>query len=325
MTMTNRTFKYFMGIDVGKFTVVIHEAQSQTTHEIKNTQSAITAFFKTKKSALSKTLVICETTGGYEAALLDVCTAHGIAAHRANTFRVKSFIRSLGIHGKTDAIDARALTCYGEERYQRLALWTPPLAHERQLKKLMQRRNDLVRMATQEKNRFQAPDEDPVVKTSIKALLRALKKQIEAIDLAMNHIIDNAPALVQRAEIMTDIVGIGPRTAHSLLAAMPELGTLTRRQAASLAGLAPHPKDSGTLSARRIIRGGRREVRAALFMAAMSARRYNPELRAFYLRLVEKGKRPIVAITAIMRKLITIINARIRDSLLEFKVLSEQS
>lgn len=325
MTMTTRTFKYFMGIDVGKFTLVIHEARTQTTHEIKNTKQAISAFFKRQQSAMSMTLVICETTGGYEMALLDVCTAHGIAAHRANTFRVKSFIRSLGIHGKTDTIDAHALTRYGAERHQCLPLWTPPTVHEKRLKKLMQRRNDLAQMATQEKNRLQAPDEDPMVKQSIQALLRTLETQIDAIDQAMNNIIDNTPALLHRAQLMTDIVGVGSRTAHALLAAMPELGTLTRRQAASLAGLAPHPRDSGTLSTRRIIRGGRREVRAALFMAAMSARRYNTELRAFYWRLVENGKRPIVAITAIMRKLITIINARIRDSLLGIQGLAEQS
>lgn len=325
MTVTKPSFKYFLGIDVGKFSVVIYESQSQQTYEIKNTCQAIQAFFSKRKKTLPETLAVCETTGGYEAVLLDICTLRGIAIHRGNTFQVKSFIRSLGVHGKSDVIDARALTRYAEERHQRLPLWVAPSSDEKRLKKLMQRRNDLMHMATQEKNRLQAPDEDSSVKVSIRQLLDTLQEQIRMIDQTMDHLIHQHPALSDRVQIMTRITGVGPQTARVLIASLPELGTLTRRQVASLAGLAPHPKDSGTLSGRRTIRGGRREARSALFMAAMSARRHHPELKAFYLRLIQNGKRPIVAITAIMRKLITIINARIRDSLLDNSALIQQS
>ena len=315
MTVTQTQFKHFIGIDVGKYTVMIHDGRTDTAQEITNTHRALARFFSKYSDHLETTLVVCETTGGYERVLLEVLQSLNIAVHRANTFRVKSFIRSLGIQGKTDTIDARALMYYGKERHAQLPRWVAPLAHEQQLRKLMQRRQDLVRMRTQEKNRLQAPSEDPLVQKSIRTVIRLFDQQITQIEKQMATLIQNEPSLAHKVHIMTEIAGIGTHTAQTLLAAMPELGQCTRRQIASLAGLAPHPRDSGTLSGRRIIRGGRREVRSVLFMAAMSARRHHPVLKQFYTRLVQNGKRPIVAITAIMRKLITIINARIRDAL----------
>jgi len=315
MSGTQAHFNHFIGADVGKHTVMIYDSRTETSQEIANTHKALTRFFSKHPDHLETTLVVCETTGGYETVLLDVLQTVHIAVHRANTFRVKSFIRSLGIQGKTDAIDARALMHYGRERHAQLTHWVEPPAYAQQLKKLMHRRQDLVQMRTQEKNRLQAPNEDPLVQKSIRAMLRLLDQQITQIDHHMAMLVQSVPALAHKERIMTAITGVGTHTARTLLAAMPELGQCTRRQVASLAGLAPHPRDSGTLSGRRIIRGGRREVRTALFMAAMSARCHHPALRQFYLRLVQNGKRPIVAITAIMRKLITIINARIRDAL----------
>lgn len=323
MTATSREFKYFTGVDVGKFTLVIHDSLTRQTQEIANTRRAIRGFFEERSPA--DTLVICETTGGYEAELLAVCTELGIAIHRANTFQVKAFIRSLGVHGKTDAIDAQALTRYGQERYARLSLWSAPAAEEKRLKKLAQRRRDLIQMMTQEKNRLQAPDEDADARKTIQALLRTLQTQLARIDAVITEIIQSHTDLQRKQTIMTQIAGVGTKTAQALLATMPELGQLTRRQTACLAGLAPHPHDSGTHSGRRIIRGGRREVRCALYMAALSAARHHSELKTFYGRLIANGKRPIVAITAVMRKLLTIINAKIRDALYANLMASEQS
>jgi transposase len=316
MSVTQAHFNHFIGIDVGKYTVMIHDSGTHATEEIANTRKAILQYFSKPLDQLEATLVVCETTGGYEMVLLEVLQALHIAVHRANTFRVKSFIRSLGIQGKTDTIDARALMSYGQERHAKLTHWVAPSASAQQLKQLMHRRQDLVQMRTQEKNRLQAPQGDPLIQDSIRQVICLFDQQIVQIDQQMASLIRNEPALADKERIMTEIAGIGPHTARVLLAAMPELGQCTRRQAASLAGLAPHPRDSGTLSGRRIIRGGRSEVRTALFMAAMSARRHHPALRQFYMRLVQNGKKPIVAITAIMRKLVTIINARIRDAMM---------
>jgi transposase len=315
MSATNTRFKYFIGIDVGKALLAIHDSKMDELYEITNTEKAITSYFKKRKAYFGEALVICETTGGYEAKLLNVCDSMGIAVHRANTFQVKSFIRSLGIHGKTDAIDARALTDYGQERHLRLKLWIMPSEQEKQLKKLMQRRKDLVKMETQEKNRLQAPDEDKLTKKTIQALLKTLAKQIAVIDSAMKELVMTEPTLQRKQSIMAQESGVGEKTIHTLLAAMPELGTLTRRQVASLAGLAPYPKDSGTKRGRRNTQGGRVEVRCALFMAALSASRYNAKLKVFYARLIENGKKPMVALVAVMRKLLTIINAKIRDAM----------
>lgn len=314
MSAIDKRFKHFIGVDVGKTILVIQDSTRGGAVEISNTRASIKRFFKQKEAIVNACLVVCETTGGYEAALLEVCHALGFAIHRANSFHVKSFVRSLGIQSKTDAIDAGALAVYGQERYARLALWSAPTASEKQLKKLMQRRADLIHMSTQEKNRLQAPDEDALVQKTIEVLLRALDKQLQIVDASMTKLIKDDAALAQRYQLMTQISGVGEKTANVLIAAIPELGQLTRRQVASLAGLAPYAKDSGLKHGRRTIRGGRKQVRNALFMAALSAARYHATLKTFYLRLIQNGKRPLVALTAVMRKLLTIINAKIRDA-----------
>jgi len=322
--MTAR-FKYFTGVDVGKHTLVIFESRTQKLLEIPNHKTAIKRYLQMQVPYQADTFLVCETTGGYEALLLQTCAESGQTVHRANTFQVKAFIRSLGLHGKTDAIDARALAQYALERCHRLTQWHQPNENIKLLKQLMLRRQDLKQMATQEKNRLQAPDSNPFIQKTIRAILRSINTQIQAIDTKMALIVKQNDDLRKKEQIMTEITGVGSQTAYTLLATMPELGTMTRRQTASLAGLAPHPRDSGTATGRRVIKGGRRDVRAILFMAAMSARQHHPELKHFYLRLIQNGKKPIVAITAIMRKLITIINAKIRDFMIQNQLSLEQS
>ena len=142
----------------------------------------------------------------------------------------------------------------------------------------------------------------------------ALQAQIKALDKRADALLAASQALKQKVGIMRSVKGVGSRTAITLLAAMPELGALTRRQAASLAGCAPHPDDTGKSSRHRSISGGRSVVRKALYMAALSAARFNPDLKEFYDRLIKKGKKPLVALAAVMRKLITILNAKLRDA-----------
>lgn len=173
-------------------------------------------------------------------------------------------------------------------------------------------RQEMVAMKVAETCRLKAPGA-PALNASYKAILRTINNQLEKLDRQIEDLIDACQTLKRRVAACMSLEGVGSRTAITLAAIMLELGSLTRRQAAALAGLAPHPRDSGTLRGYRRMHGGRPQVRTALFMAALAASRTKGPLRAFYQRLIENGKKPIVAISAIMRKIIVILNARIKD------------
>ena len=234
----------------------------------------------------------------------------GRAAHRADARKVKAFIRSFGILGKTDAIDAKALARYGEERHATLPRWQPRDAARDRLQILMLTRSDLVAQRVACANRLAAPGAGPV-RRHLGAVLHCLDAQIAAIAADTEALLRASVPLASAARTVRGIAGIGPVSAIALLALMPELG---RRQAAALAGLAPHPNQSGATDAYRRTRGGRPEVKRALFMAAMAAAKHNPALRAFYERLLANGKKPLVALTAAMRKIVVLANAMLRQA-----------
>jgi len=258
--------------------------------------------------------VVLESTGGYEAALIAALLRDGVSVHRADPRAASYFIRSLGRRGKTDQLDALALARYGAERQASLRLFQIPEADQQALQALLSRRADLVAMRMAEQNRARHPGyADACLKASLKAALKFLNAQLAKLEHRIEELIAQSPALSAKFAVMTGVKGVGKHTACALLAGMPELGTLARRQAASLAGCAPHPKDSGKTQGYRAARGGRGNVKRALFMAAMSARNYNPKLKEFFERLVLNGKKPMVALVAVMRKLIVILNAKLRD------------
>lgn len=301
----------FIGCDVGKRRIVVFDSATATTAAIDNKPEALAAFAQ----ALDATcLVVCEATGGHEAALLEALITAGIPAHRADARKVKAFIRSFGTLGKSDAIDARALACYGAERHTNLERWQAPDRHRARLQALVLTRRDLVDDRTAHANRLKAPGSDAVAQC-LKTVIACLECQIKTLETEISALIQHCQALARANKVLTAIPGVGATTAAGLIALMPELGTLTRRQAASLAGLAPHPKDSGRTNGYRRTKGGRSEVKRTLFMAALAASRHHPTLRPFNQRLRKDGKKPIVAQTALMRKLITIANAKLRDEL----------
>jgi transposase len=301
----------FVGCDVGKAEIVVFDSQTGRTVSLPNERRALAAF----AAGLDTTgLVICEATGGYEAALLDALVSAGRAVHRADARKVKAFIRSFGTLGKSDGIDARALAQYGRERHDRLPRWQPRERHRDQLHLLVTARRELVRQRVACRNRLQAPGMAPI-EPRLQRILATLDAEIAGLDADIATLIETSKPLARTVKVLRSIAGIGPATAAQLVALMPELGTLGRRQAAALAGLAPHPKQSGTNDAYRRTRGGRPDVKHALFMAGLTAARYNPTLSAFYKRLCANGKKPIVALVAVMRKLLVIANAKIRDSL----------
>lgn len=299
----------FVGCDVGKAGVAVFDTATGTVREWANTAAALDELAATLDAT---TLAVCEATGGYEATLLDALHRAGIAVHRADARKVKAFIRSLGTLAKTDAIDAAALARYGHERHDRLARWQPCTDRRGELHTLVATRSDLVRSRAAHTNRLKSPTAAPVG-PELASLIHAYDQAIATLDQRIADLIEQTPPLAARARILRAMPGIGAATAAALLAYMPELGTLDRKQAASLAGLAPHPKQSGSSNAYRRTRGGRPELKRALFMAALCAVRYNPNIRAFHQRLVANGKKPIVAIVAAMRKIIIIANAQIRD------------
>jgi transposase len=309
MTLPATLPAFFVGCDVGKTEIVVFCSRDQSITSLANEPASLARFARKLEPG---GLVICEATGGYEAALLDALVCVQYPVHRADARKVKAFIRSMGTLGKTDAIDARALARYGHERHDRLQRWVPGDKTQTRLHALVMARRDIVADKTAWSNRQKAPGANAAADLTA-PILKALNSQLQAIDKAIAQLVQSSH-LAARARILQAIPGIGATTAYSLIALMPELGALDRKQAAALAGLAPHPKQSGQSNAYRRVRGGRPLIRQTLFMAAMAAARYNPLLKAFYQRLIDNGKKPIVAITATMRKLITIANARIRDA-----------
>jgi transposase len=297
----------FVGCDVGKREIVVFDSRDQATSRIANTPEALARFAGGLDPGA---LVICEATGGYEAALLEALATAGCAAHRADARKVKAFIRSFGTLGKNDTLDARAIARYGEERHDRLARWQPADKDRLALSTLVLTRQDMVADRTAWGNRRKAPG---ALAAMIDPICKALAEQIRAVDAAIAKLLESCPHLKQAVATVRTIKGMAAVTAPGLLALMPELGTLDSKQAAALAGLAPHPNQSGSRDGYRAVRGGRPQVRRLLFMAALTAARADPILKIFYQRLIANGKKPIVAITAVMRKIVVIANARLRD------------
>jgi transposase len=308
MAFLHQQPKLCVGLDIAKDTITA--ADGTTTHVIDNQRRTIRAFLKSHKQA---DLVVCEPTGGHEGLLLEECLRAGIACHRADTLKVKSFIRSYGTHGKSDAIDAAMLRAYGRERWEKLTLWQAPDPDETRLRALVRRRQELIAIKIAEKNRAKAPGARDLA-ASFEAVIKVVERQIQAIDAAMRELIAKSSALKHRAAICTAMDSLGPIVAAKLLAILPELGTMTRRKAAALAGLAPHPNDSGQKQGYRKIRGGRPEIRSMLYMPALLAAAGRGEFATFYKHLIANGKKPMVAIAAVMRKIVVTLNARLRDA-----------
>ena len=249
--------------------------------------------------------VICEATGPYHKAFVAFLHQADITVSVVNPRLPRDFARSRGQLAKTDRIDALLLADYG--RILQPSPTPKPEAHTTLLSDLVARRDQLVDDRVREKNRSQQTSR-PELLASIKRHWRHLDSQIEKLEALIAQLIKNTPVLCTRLQVLASVQGVGIRTASALLATMPELGSLSGNQAAALAGLAPFNRDSGAFRGTRSISGGRREVRKALFMAALSASQCNPHLRPVYLRLKANGKHHNVALTAIMRRLIVYLN-----------------
>ena len=255
-------------------------------------------------------LVVMEATGGYERLLAGLLAAAGIPLAVVNPRQVRDFAKATNQFAKTDALDARIIALFAEA----VKVQAKPLVDQdtQVLHDIMERRRQLVAMRTAESNRGQQASAAKV-KRSIQTMLSVINRQLATLDAELDDRIRTCPAWRESEELLASVPGVGTVTARTLLAEMPELGTLNRQQIAALAGLAPLNNDSGKFRGQRCIRGGRGSVRTALYMATLSAVRFNPKLKTFYQRLCATGKCFKKAITACMRKLLVVLNSIVKN------------
>lgn len=253
--------------------------------------------------------VVLEASGGYEKPLVAQLLAAGIPVFVMNPRQVREYARAKGRLAKTDAIDAQMLAQFGHDlRPPQRAL---PDEMTEKLQQTLARRRQLIEMQTAERNRRQQARER-AIRQSIDVVLKVLESQINAVDRDVDGLIQESPAWREQENLLCSVPGIGPQTARTLLAELPELGAASRYEIAALAGVAPMNRDSGQFRGRRVIRGGRSVARKALYMAALVGSRYNPILKTHYQDLLARGKAKKVALVACMHKLLTILNAMLR-------------
>lgn len=258
----------------------------------------------------SPTLIVLEATGGFEVTVAAALAAARLPLAVVNPRQIRDFARAVGRLAKTDALDAAVIALFAE----RIRPQARPLPDDagRALAELLARRRQLLAMLTAEGNR-QRQARDARLRRRIDDHCAWLRKELAALDGDTDQAVRNSPIWRENEDLLKSVPGIGPITARTLLAGLPELGRLSRREIAALVGVAPLNRDSGTLRGRRTIWGGRQTVRCALYMATLAATRFNPPIRAFWHRLRNAGKPGKVALVACMRKLLTILNALLRD------------
>lgn len=298
----------FVGVDVSKnkFDVMILPEGTRLTCPYD--AAGIAAFLS--QLPQRECIVVLEATGGYERHLAAELVAAGHATAIANPRQVRDFARGLGVLAKNDRLDARVLAIYAQHGKLRLA--QKRSEKQQELTALVIRRRQLTALQIAESNRLEQTTVKLAAK-SIRHVLDLLRKELKKLDAEIARLIAADDDWRNKSELLQTVPGVGPATSASLVAELPELGKLNRQQIASLVGLAPFSRDSGQFRGQRSIWGGRGAVRSALYMAAFTARRCNPVIRAFADRLQQSGKRYKVIITACMRKLLVILNTMVRN------------
>ena len=305
--MNDQTSPVYTGLDIAKASLQL-DLQSQPS-DWSNTTSGHAQLIQ-RLAVVPGVHVLCEATGGYERAVVAALHAARIPVSVINPARVRQFARAAGKLAQTDPIDAAVLTAFGH------AFQPEPTpartATEITLAALVARRAQLLELRVAESPRADTCTEPALCKL-FTAWLAQMAKQITQVEALLEALLTEQETLAARVQRLDDITGVGRLTAVMVLATLPELGTLNRREAAALAGLCPYNRDSGQWAGKRSIRGGRAEVRRSLYMAALSASRSHPVLKAFYDRLIAAGKPGKVALTAVMRKLIVLMNHLLKN------------
>ena len=300
----------YLGIDIAKS--YLDAAIGSEKRRFSNDTIGHRELIKWVKQVKAPVQVICESSGGYERALVQGLARARIKISLVQANRVRQFARAAGILAKTDRIDAKVLCEFGKVMQPQTV--TAATLEQEHLRELESQRRHLTHLLVMEQNRGARVSDASVVRLN-RSLINQIKKQIEKLDLLIKEHIEQSPRLSAKAEKLISIKGVGLRTAALLLAQMPELGQLNRREVAALVGVAPFNRDSGKMRGKRAIYGGRRFVRHGLYMAALVAARHNPILRNFYLRLRAAGKPAKLALTATMRKLLIVLNSSLKTDL----------
>ena len=305
-------YNHIVAFEVSKAKLFVHVLPEARTVQIDNTPAMIRRLIKKENQrnaglGIGPLLVVCEATGTYSNAVLACADEFSIACHRAHGSRVRAFARFRGTLAKSDPIDVAVIADYA--RCSRdLVLHRQPREAQIELRELVARRTEVRQMKEAEEARVEHVT-SPVVRDSLRALIAALEKQFAKIEARIVTLMAQDVTFAERARLMQSVKGVGPVTAAALLAYLPEIGTVSRGTIAALAGLAPYDADSGLKKGQRHIFGGRAEVRTSLYMAALVAIRHNPHLRDMGERVIARGNPYKVAVTAVMRKLLVMLNA----------------
>jgi len=297
----------FIGIDVAKASLDIAIRPTDQQWQADYTEKGIQALVE-QISELNPALVLLEASGGLEVPMVAALAVANLPVVVVNPRQVRDFARATGKLAKTDVLDAHVLAHFAEAI--RPASRSIPDSETQALNALVVRRNQVISMLVAEKNRLHTSR--PPVSQRIQLHIDWLKQEMDDIDQGLKKMLHDSPVWREKENLLRTVPGVGPQLAVSILAYLPEIGTLNRKRIAALVGVAPFNRDSGTLSGKRTVWGGRSRIRAALYMAALVASRYNPIISAFYQRLLAAGKAKKVALTACMRKLLVILNAMLK-------------
>lgn len=305
--MNSHSHSTFVGIDVAKHSFDVASNHAKDVRQFTYDQTGLEELV-THLRSLSPALVVMEATGGLERRLLHHLITAGFAVSVVNPRQIRDFAKAFNQLAKTDAIDARIIAAFAEVVQPRTA--ELPEEYAQKLQALVTRRGQVIQARQREVNRLDRTHDVNMI-ALIQQAIDLYATQLELVNQQIEQLIDHTPALQQRAAILRSAPGIGPATIGSLIAELPELGRLNRQQIAKLVGVAPINRDSGLMRGRRTTTAGRTSVRRALYMATLVATRHNPQISAFYQRLLANGKSKMVALVASMRKFLTILNLMI--------------
>lgn len=299
----------FVGIDVSKDRLDVHIRPSQQSFSVPRDGAGIAALAE-RLRAPAPALIVLEATGGFELTVAAGLAGAGLPLAVVNPAQIRAFARAVGRLAKTDRLDAAIIARFADQ----VRPEPRPVADDQAqaLAELVARRRQVVEMIGMESNRRRQA-RGPTVLAGIERTLAALRRELAELDREIDDQIKGSPAWRAAENLLTSVPGIGPITARTLIAELPELGRIDRRRLAALVGVAPVNRDSGAMRGHRAIAGGRTEVRNVLFMAALTATRHNPVIRALYARLRQRGRPAKAALVAAIRKLLTILNAILRD------------
>ena len=299
----------FAGIDISKDTLDVHVLPDGLSFSVSRDDKGLEDL-AARLLPRAPQLVAMEATGGFETMVAAALNSRGLPGVVVNPAQVRHFAQALGKRAKTDPIDAAVIAAFAEAVRPKARLL--PDAETLALSELMARHRQLTEMLKAERAREMRAASKRACQ-SIRRVIATLKAELESLDADIDKTIRASAAWQVRVDLLQSVPGVGPTTARTLLAELPEIGSLSRREIAALAGLAPWTRQSGQWRGRSMIGGGRTTVRTSVFMAALVASRHNPVLKAFRDKLVQAGKPKIVAIIAVARKLLTILNAIVRE------------